>query len=124
MFKYFNPNPSGNYTSDCVIRALCGVLGMNWEDVYLGVCLKGLELHSMPDVNFVWGTYLQQKGFSRFYMPSTCPLCFTVRDFCNRYSTGRYILATEGHVIAVIDGDYYDTSDTGDEVPIYFWKET
>ena len=27
------------------------------------------------------------------------------------------------NVIAVIDGDYYDSWDSGNEVPIYYWKQ-
>ena len=26
-----------------------------------------------------------------------------------------------GHVVAVIDGNYYDTWDSGDKIPIYYW---
>ena len=36
---------------------------------------------------------------------------------------GRYILATGEHVVAIENGDYYDTWDSGDEIPIYYWKE-
>jgi len=33
------------------------------------------------------------------------------------------ILATGTHVIAVGDGNYYDTWDSGQEVPIYYWRK-
>jgi hypothetical protein len=33
------------------------------------------------------------------------------------------MLATGTHVVAVIDGNYYDTWDSGDEVPIALWKK-
>ena len=32
-FKYFNANPKGNHTTDCVVRAICMALGESWEDI-------------------------------------------------------------------------------------------
>ena len=48
--------------------------------------------------------------------------CYTVKRFCadNPELTG--ILATGTHVIAVANGNYYDTWDSGEEVPIYYWR--
>lgn len=36
---------------------------------------------------------------------------------------GRYLLALDQHVVAVVDGDYYDTWDSGNEIPIYYWMK-
>ena len=36
---------------------------------------------------------------------------------------GKYLLATGTHVVTVIDGDYYDTWDSGDEIPIYYFTK-
>lgn len=78
----------------------------------------------MPSSNNVWGTYLTEKGFRRFSIPNTCPNCYTIKDFCRDNSIGTYIIGTGSHAVAVIDGDYYDTWDSGDEVPIYFFKRS
>jgi hypothetical protein len=44
--------------------------------------------------------------------------------FCADHPNGTYVVSTGSHVVAVVDGDYYDTSDTGSEIPIaYFEKE-
>ena len=75
----------------------------------------------MPSANAVWGSYLRKKGFVREIIPNTCPDCYTVEDFCRDNPKGTYILALSGHVVAVIDGKYYDTWDSGDEIPIYYW---
>ena len=69
----------------------------------------------------VWGSYLKGKGFRRFILPDTCPDCYTVKDFCLDYPYGTYLLATGSHVVAVINGDYYDAWDSGNETPIYYW---
>jgi len=34
-----------------------------------------------------------------------------------------HILALSGHVVCVMDGDYYDTWDSGGEVPLYYWRK-
>ena len=94
-----------------------------WDDVYMDVVLQGFMMRDMPSSNDVWGTYLAQNGFTRHIVPDTCPSCYTVADFCkdNPYMTG--ILATGTHVVAVQDGNYFDSWDSGNEVPIYFWQK-
>ena len=107
---------------DCVIRAICKITHKSWEYVYLDLCAEGLEVHDWPWRNYVWGRYLTRLGFESSLIPNTCPYCYTVRDFCKDNPYGNYILATGNHVIAVVDGDYYDVFDSGDEVPVYVWK--
>lgn len=122
MYIYYNPNPEGRATNDCVIRAISKVTNQDWERTYVGVCLQGLLLHDMPDTNHVWSEYLYHQGFIRDIIPNTCPNCYTVKDFCRDNPTGVFILACGNHVVAVIDGDYYDAWDSGNEVPLYFWR--
>ena len=66
--------------------------------------------------------YLYTKGYSRSIIPDTCPFCYRVCDFCDDHLSGRYLLAIGTHVVTVIDGDYYDTWDSGQEIPIYYFK--
>lgn len=120
-WKKYNPNPESKRVGDCTVRALCKVLDKDWETVFVGLCVTGLELGDMPSGNSVWGEYLWERGFRRRLVPADCPSCYTVRDFCEAFPEGRYILALDKHVIAIVDGDYYDTFDSGDEVPIFYW---
>lgn len=120
MFIEYNVNPYKR-VGDCVVRAIAMVLGEPWEKVYWDVCEKGAQLYDMPDSNEVWSAYLFEHGFKRYIIPNECPHCYTVKDFCRDYPQGRFLLATGSHVIAVIDGDYYDTWDSGGEVPVYFF---
>ena len=119
----YNPNPNGNLTGDCVIRALTLAFGKNWDDVYNMLADFGFKNKTMPSLNETWTALLKQNGFKRFIIPNECPNCYTVRDFCEDYPKGVYILATESHVIAVVDGDYYDTWDSGSKIPIYYFKK-
>lgn len=121
-YIYFNPNPMGKRVGDCVIRAISKLTGRNWESTYLGIMTAGFELCDMPSSNNVWAAYLKRLGYRRNVIPDTCPNCYTVRDFCLDNPRGIFLLATGSHVVTVVDGDYYDAWDSGDEVPIYYWS--
>ena len=123
MFIPTNPNPLGVHTSDCVIRALAIAQDQSWEQTYIELSMQGFVMGDWGNANIVWSAYLKDRGFKRYAIPNTCPSCFTVKDFCQKYPEGTYILATGTHVVAVIDGNYYDLWNSGDEVPQYYWKK-
>jgi len=106
-----------------VIRAISKTVGMPWEDTYLDVMLQGFTMHDMPSSNDVWGTYLAEHGFKRYVIPDTCPNCYTVSQFVRDNPELTGILATGTHVVAVANGDYFDTWDSGNEIPIYYWRK-
>ena len=122
MYIHVNPNPNGVYVEDCVVRAIAIATDRSWDDIYLNVCLQGYIMKNMPSVNNVWGTYLKSIGFVQYPLPTNCPDCYTIRDFCDQNRYGTYILATGSHVVAVIDGNYCDAWDSGDEMPIAIWR--
>ena len=80
-------------------------------------------MKDMPSSNAVWGAYLISKGFHREVIPNTCPDCYTVRDFCVDHPRGAYLLAIGTHVVTVVDGDYYDSWDSGNEIPVYYFTK-
>lgn len=121
-YKYYNPNGNGKRTGDCVVRAISKVLNQSWDKTYLELCLQGYLMKDWGDSNEVWDSYLRGCGFKRKVIPNTCPDCYTIREFCKDYPYGVFIVATGSHVVAVIDGDYYDSWNSGDEVPIYFYE--
>lgn len=118
-----NPNPNGSYVGDCVIRALSIATGDDWDGIYLDLCVEGLMVSDMPSSNKVWGDYLKKRGYHRYVIPDTCPHCYTIRDFTRDHPYGIYILGTGTHVVAVIDGNYHDSWDSGDENPVYYWHK-
>lgn len=123
MWQQYNPNPRCERVGDCTIRAIAKATGQEWDKVYAQLCLQGYIMADMPSANNVWGAYLKKEGYKRYIVPDTCPECYTVEDFCNDFSEGVYILALSGHVVCVTDGDYYDTWDSGKEIPMYYWKK-
>ena len=65
--------------------------------------------------------YLSDNGWTFHRLQDTCPFCYTIADFASEHPQGKYILATGTHVVCVIDGNYYDTWESGDETVAYFW---
>ena len=122
MWIRCNPNPLGKQTSDCVVRAIAIAKEQSWKRTYRELCELGEIECELPNSNFVWGMYLKDKGAKQFLLPESCPQCITVRAFCEKYPDGIYVIGTGSHAVAVIDGDYYDSWDSGNEVPSYFWR--
>lgn len=122
-FKNYNPNPQNNLVIDCTVRAISKATGQSWDETYIGLAVQGYESKDMPNSNFVWGQYVKKLGFRKASLPNTCPDCYTVKQFCVDHPRGTFLLATGNHVVAVVDGDYYDTWDSGDEIPVYFWTK-
>lgn len=122
-FIPYNANPINNLVIDCPVRAISKVTGQDWDTSYIGLAVEGFERKNMPNSDVVWGSYLRRLGFRREAIPNFCPECYTVRDFCKDNPKGSFLLATNGHTVAVVNGDYYDTWDSGDEVPAYYWSK-
>ncbi len=122
-FIFYNTNPKDVFVEDCVIRALSLFLSLTWDEVYICLCEKGFELKDLPSSNRVWGSFLDDFGYIRNILPNKCPPCYTVKEFCRDFPLGTYLIGTGDHVLVIIDGNYYDTWDSGDLTPIYYWKK-
>lgn len=122
-FKFFNPNPAGRSVGDCTVRAISKALGMDWYSTYTDLVAEGYHMCDMPTSNSVWGAYLRKMGWVRYHISNSCPECYTVEQFSNDHPEGTYILALSGHVICVHKGDYYDSWDSGQEIPLYYWTK-
>lgn len=123
MYSHYNPNPHSKRVGDCVIRALSKATGKTWEETYIELCLLGYIMGDLPSSNKIWDTYLKSQGFTRHIVTAECLECYTIQDFCNEYPQGVYVIGTGSHAVAVVDGVIYDTWDSSDETPIYFYRK-
>ena len=123
-WEYYNPNPvKDKRTGDCVVRAICKVTGLDWETVFAGLMIQACALSDMPSANYVWGAYLHKHGYRRKLIEQSERYIYTVNDFCTDHPTGTYILCIDGHVVTVQEGKYFDTWDSGNEIPVYYWEK-
>ena len=117
-----NNNPTGRKNvGDCAVRAVALALGIDWEQAYALMATAGFVMGDVPSSNAVWGAVLRQHGFYRQSIPDTCPDCYTAADFCNDHPIGVYVLGFGSHAATVLNGDLYDSWDSSNEVPMYYW---
>lgn len=121
MWKQYNPNPAGRAVGDCAVRALAKALDTDWETAYAKIAAAGFNIGDMPSSNSVWGAVLRQNGFYRENIPNECPDCYTAEDFSVDHPRGIYVLGFGNHVATVVDGVLYDSWNSSQEVPQYFW---
>lgn len=122
-WKKFNPNPAGRNVGDCAVRAIAAALRTDWETAFDMVTKAGYQMADMPSSNSVWGAVLRKNGFYRYSVPNTCPDCYTLDDFAADHARGVYVVGMGNHVATVIDGIIWDSWDSSNEIPQYYWKK-
>lgn len=120
-FVLYNPNPHAARVGDCAVRAVSKALGLPWETAYIQMALEGFLRGDMPSANHVWGGILQRNGFVRKSAP--CTDCYSVRSFAEDHPRGTFVLGLSGHTVCVVDGQYFDTWDSGEEPISYYWQK-
>lgn len=121
MWIQYNPNPTGRNVGDCAVRAVSVALGLDWKAAYDLIADAGYSMGDMPSSDSVWGAVLRQHGFYRKAIPNTCPDCYTAEDFSHDHPRGVYVLGFGGHVATIVDGNLYDSWDSSNEIPVYYW---
>ena len=121
MYQHYNPNPLKRSVGDCAVRAVAKALNTDWETAYAKISANGFAMGDMPSSDSVWGAVLRQNGFYREVIPNNCPNCYTAEDFAKDYPKGIYVLGFGGHVATIVDGDLYDSWDSSNEIPQYYW---
>lgn len=118
-YVYYQPNKKDlkDKVGDCQIRALSKALDCSWLEAFdltIPICREAqtytifdgalnLEKESMAKLGFRYTGISNKKGSKR-------P---TVLSFAKDHPNGRYILKVAHHVVACVDGKYYDTWDCG-----------
>ena len=119
-FQYYQPNKLDlkDRYGDCTIRALSKALGVTWLEAFdltVPICRRyqtpnifnlpcKVEQEAMKELGFTYQGISNKKGTRR-------P---TVDQFAKDHPTGTYIVNVANHEVAVVDGKYYDTWDSGD----------
>lgn len=121
MYIYYQPNPCGRAVGDCAIRAISAAFNIDWEEAFDILASFAKSMCDMPASDQVWGAALRANGFRKAILPTYCPHCYTMEDFCKDFPHGIYVVGFGGHVATVIDGDLYDSWDSSQEMPVYYW---
>lgn len=121
-FHYYNANPKGKNTKDCVYRALSLFLNKSWEDIAMldaewflqtGKTLYGSELKgAVPYFNsddFLKGCEVCKLSYS-FKLKDNI---YTIREFIDKVADPRkiYICPLQGHITVIKNNKVWDTWD-------------
>lgn len=126
MFILFNNNPKPRKTTeDCVIRAIAKAYGQPWEWALLALYETSLrETFDSPTSKRTFERLLKMRGAEK--LRQICDALtggrITVRQFSRLFSSGRYIVTTQGHMTCVIDGDIYDIWDCSESKVMSAWR--
>lgn len=118
-YKYYQPNDKDlkDKTGDCQVRALSKALNISWLEAFdltIPICRRlqtytifdgnhEKTVEAMQDLGFAYTGVSNKKGTKR-------P---TVKSFAASHKSGTYILKVSRHVVACVNGEYFDTWDSG-----------
>lgn len=127
-YVYYQPNELDKHDiyGDCTIRVLSKVFNCFWKEAFkrqIPYCLKYQVTSAfdcpakqakiiLKELGFEYHSIKVPKGSKR-------P---TVESFAREHTAGRYIVNVARHVVAVVDGKYYDTWDSGDKCLYGFYE--
>lgn len=124
MYKHFNNNPLGRSSvGDCAVRAVSKALGISWDYAHDLLADMSKQMGTIMNDNDVISAVLRMHGFYKENLPCTTRDCYTVREFALDNPTGVYVVGTGNHVVAIINGSYFDSFNSGDESIICFWTK-
>lgn len=123
-WKYYQPNKKDlkDDYGDCVIRALTKVTGKEWLEVFEELLPYAREFQCMPNGKPCYGKYLEDTGFTYVGISNKKGTKRpTVQRFALDHKEGTYFLRVANHVVAVVDGYFYDTWDSGECCLYGYW---
>ena len=126
LYQYYQPNAKDlkDYYGDCVIRALTKVMNKSWMEVFnemLPICSEFQALHNNK---VVYETYLKNNRFTYTGISNKKGTKRpTVESFTKEHKTGMHFVILANHVVAVVDGQYFDTWDCGEKSLYGYWSK-
>ena len=121
MWVKYNPNPKDKNTGDCAVRAIAKALNLTWEQAKIMLDAYSMDEAEVETSDLVWGRILAEHGFEMqaLFCNNGCNL----EGFCKYHPVGVYVVKLPNHVVCVANGDFYDSWDSSQEIPIYCWRK-
>ena len=114
----FNPNPKGRNIGDCTIRSYCAAFGISWDKAFDIASKVAKENASMIQymaekiLTEEFNCYVDEKYNKKTVKGKDR---ITVNEFAMTHPYGTYILHVPKHQVTVINGEYWDSWDSGDK---------
>ena len=111
-FTYYNANPRGRITGDCVFRAFSFALDKPYNECVMDMaklmCETGYSLNDKKGI----AKYMEKEGWSKCPQPKHPDgTKYTLKDFVLSHKHGTYVISMAHHVTVVKDGKNYDIWD-------------
>ena len=115
-WEEFNPNPLGKKVDDCSIRSYCAAKGIEWDTAFDYACEIAEQEKDIINSGKVCHRVVTEKlGMnlnkeSKKVKPKDR---MTVMEFACLHNSGTFILDCPKHFVAVVNGRYCDTFNSG-----------
>lgn len=118
-YVYYQPNKKDieDKYGDCTVRALSKALGVTWLEAFdamIPLCREEQVSNIFNAPIKVKVRMIEKLGFKYHGISnkrgSTRP---TVEEFARAHANGTFMVSVANHVVAVVDGKYYDTWNSG-----------
>lgn len=121
-FTFYNANPKGKYTCDCVARAVCTALNEPYETVIREMVEMSIKTgYEYTDPKCI-DKYLQSKGWTKMKQPRKANNTkYTGKEF-HKVFKGVCVANIGGHhIVCIKGGKVYDTWDSTDGCIGNYW---
>ena len=104
-FTNYNPNPVDDIKDhyDCAVRALTRAFNKDYDTVYFDLIRKAIPYRYAPDQVDVVAEVIKDYGGKQLK-----DRIEMVATFCARHMSGTYIIVTNWHIVAYVDGTLCD----------------
>jgi hypothetical protein len=117
-WKEFNPNPKERNIGDCTLRSYCAAFGISWDKAFDIASRVAKENSSM--IQYVADKVLVEEfncvvdeKYNKKTVKSKDRI--KVNEFALSHPYGTYILHVPKHQVTVVNGEYWDSWDSGDK---------
>ena len=121
-FQYYNCNPKGIVTGDCVIRAISKALNKHWDNV-----LKDLTKYSLKYKYFIGCTelyeiYLSDNGWEKHKAPrKKNGKPYKLIEWLNVFDNSAIVTIDKNHLTYIDNSTLYDVWDCTQHIVGEYW---
>ena len=121
-FHYYNENPKGRKTDDCVVRAIATATGQTWDDTLRGLTECAIKHKYMIHCPELYGKYLEERGWIKQKQPrKTDNTRYRAKEFVKNFNGVAVAHLGCQHVACIKDGQVWDIWDSSNEVIGNYW---
>lgn len=124
-YRYYNANPLGKFTDDCVIRALSIALDKTWDTVFLELNQLAFEKKIVFGDERVYSIYLANNGWFKQKQPThDNGKKYKICEFLESFHGTAVIHAGNCHMSFVSEGHLYDIFNCEDRIIGCYWVKS